>query len=170
MAACGVLDVGRCGAARTTLSLSLSLQGIVLQSPGVSTSAVLQSTHYNQHVPRLEVNPELPLFLMQKLLDGKINRLPPPLKVMESCSSPGWRGQRRPLKRWFGSLLPPSGHRCEGQAFPNRKLWHKHYIKQKNKNRNHYYIYALNRSLKFFRGNMTQHWQFEVSKGKCGLY
>lgn len=41
------------------LFISLSLQGIVLQSSSVSTSAVLQSTHYNQHVPRLEVHPEL---------------------------------------------------------------------------------------------------------------
>lgn len=102
MAACGVLDVGRCGAARTTHSLSLSLQGIVLHSSSVSTSAVLQYTHYTQHVPRPEGNPELPHFLMQKMLDKKINRLPPPLKVMGSCSSLGLRGQRRPLRDVLG--------------------------------------------------------------------
>lgn len=76
-----VLDVGRCGAARTTLYFS-SLQGIVLQSSSASSSAALQSTHYNQHLPRLEVNPELTVFLIQELPDRKINRLAPPLKVM----------------------------------------------------------------------------------------
>lgn len=69
------------------LFISLSLGAIVLHRAGVSTSAALQSAHDNQLVPRPEVNLKLTPSLTRGLLDREINRLPPPLMVMRSCSS-----------------------------------------------------------------------------------